>query len=402
MKFSTIIILTALLTASGQLANTIFVPAMGLMALYLNVNPASIQGFIAGYLLPYGLSQFIYGPLADRYGRRPIVLIGIIIFMVGALISATATMYGLVLLGCILQGTGAGVGGMMFRTIMRDCFTGDKLQKANSIMTMAVVFAPLLAPIIGSALAVTFGWRAIFYFLFIFSIVLFFIECKFLKETKPKVQHPLTLWNKYKMLFKEKSFIPYTIILALIFGGIAVFEASLGIILGQIFKLNPEIISLLFILPCPFFFIGSYAAGRMSSYIQLNKIIFIGILIAFVSALCMLIPGLFNFINLIIVILPLCFFMLSAGLLAPTATTGAIDPLGFIAGTAGAAIGGIQNIGAGICTTISSLIPQTTQIPLALILTILSFISLLIFLFMIRHKGFAHMEQRELPKSDFI
>ena len=401
MKFRTVVLLITILVAVGQLANTIFVPAIKMIADTLNVNPSSIQAFMSGYLLPYGISQFIYGPLADKYGRKPVIMAGLVIFAIGTVFSAIGTSFGIVLLGCILQGTGAGVGGMVFRTVMRDCFTGNKLQKANSIMAMVVVFPPLLAPVIGSGLAICFGWRAIFIFLFIVSVAVFFFELKYLKETRPAGAEAFSTMEKYRMLFREPSFMPYALCLALGFGGISVFEASLGVIMSQVFHLTPEIISLIFILPCPFFLIGSYVAGRMSSYYTMNTIMFAGILGALGSSLFMLLPGLIGFVNLPIVIVPLCFYMFAAGMLAPTATTGALDPLGDIAGTAGAATGGIQNIGAGFFTMVSSLLPQTSQIPLAIILTIVSCLMLYVYLNLIRNKKFSHMERVEATVSDF-
>jgi MFS transporter, DHA1 family, 2-module integral membrane pump EmrD len=261
MKFRTVIILTALLAASGQLANTIFIPAISMMANALHVTPSTLQGLIAAYLAPYGISQFFYGPLADKYGRKPLIYFGLTLFCLGALTSFFGINYHLVMFGCILQGIGAGVGGVMVRTIMRDCFEGEKLQKANSYMTMALVLAPLLAPIIGGLLAVQFGWRAIFMFLFIFALSVLIMQIFMLKETNPDV-NKASVMQRYKILFSNKSFFFYTSYLMLAFSGIAVFESSIGVVLGNVFKLSPGYTSIIFILPIPFYLFGSFYAGN--------------------------------------------------------------------------------------------------------------------------------------------
>ena len=281
----------------------------------------------------------------------------------------------------------------MCRTLIRDCFSGDKLHQANSVMTIVIVFAPIFAPIIGGTIVVILNWRFIFLFLTIFSIFVFYLQFKYLKETCPHNPSKKSLFSTYALLYKEKSFLPYTLCLVFTFGGIAVFEASLGVLLGNVFKLNPQVIGLLFILPCPFFIVGSFAAGRLSAYCKLNSILFAGIVLAAASSVIML---LLSFIgtDLIGVMFPLCFYMMAAGLICPTATTGALEPLGNIAGTAGASLGGIQNLGAGILTLLSSFILQATQRPLSIFLTLISILSILVFWVFIKNKRFSHMEKR--------
>jgi MFS transporter, DHA1 family, 2-module integral membrane pump EmrD len=368
MKFRTVIILTALLAASGQFANTIFIPAITMMASALHVTPSSLQGLIAAYLAPYGISQFFYGPLADKYGRKPVIYFGLSLFCIGALISFLGMNFQIVMLGCILQGTGAGVGGVMVRTLMRDCFDGNKLQKANSYMTMALVLAPLLAPIIGGLLAVQIGWRAIFMFLFIFAFSILLMQIFILKETNPDTVK-ISVIQRYKILFSNKSFFFYTSYLMLAFSGIAVFEASIGVLLGNIFKLSPGYTSIIFIVPIPLYLLGSFYAGKAIKTYSLDKLIFISIIIIALSSLILLVTAHLKILTIIAIMIPICSLFFGAGILCPTATTAALKPLGNVAGTAGSFLGGYQNIGAGILTFISSMTPQTSQMPLALILT---------------------------------
>ena len=324
------------------------------------------------------LGTFLFVFVADKYGRKPIIYFGLIIFMCGSFFSFVGNVYMIVLIGCILQGIGAGVGGVMCRTIMRDCYCGIELQKANSYMTIAVVIAPLLAPVIGGVLAVLFGWRCVFLFLFIFAGIVLFLEYKFLKETNPETKK-MSLKSRYIMLIKDKKFIPYVTCLTLGFSGIAVFEASAGVILSSKLGFSPEIVSVIFILPIPFFVLGSYISGKVIKYHPLETIISISIIIFALSSVSMLFFALLGYVNVYALILPIIGVMFALGGLFPTATTGAIQNLGTVAGISGAVLGGIQNIGAGLFTTLSSLIPQNTLLPLAVILTLQAVIMVIVY-----------------------
>lgn len=132
--------LIAILTAVGQMTQTMYVPSIGQMAQEFRVNPAMLQAVMACYLIPYGLSQFVYGPLSDKLGRKPIILVGLAIYLVGAVISLFAHSFELFLLGSFIQGAGIGSGGAMSRTLSRDCFSGEELHRANSIISMCVIF----------------------------------------------------------------------------------------------------------------------------------------------------------------------------------------------------------------------------------------------------------------------
>ncbi len=142
VRFGRYLFLVIILAAVGQFANTIFVPASSLIANSLHTRPTHVQSLMAAYLLSYGASQFFYGPFADRYGRRPTILLGLLIFAIGTIIATFALNIQTLLLGCFVQGLGIGSAGAMIRTVMRDLFTGKELLKANSIMSATLVIAP--------------------------------------------------------------------------------------------------------------------------------------------------------------------------------------------------------------------------------------------------------------------
>ncbi len=120
------------------MAQTIYIPAIADMARDLNVREGAVQSVMAAYLLTYGVSQLFYGPLADRIGRRPVILVGMTIFMLATMIAITTHSLTVLILASALQGVGTGVGGVMARTLPRDLYAGTELRHANSLLNMGI------------------------------------------------------------------------------------------------------------------------------------------------------------------------------------------------------------------------------------------------------------------------
>lgn len=149
------LLLLILLVAVGQMTQTIYVPAMTQIASGLMVRPGAVQAVMAAYLLTYGLSQLVYGPLSDRFGRRPMVLSGLLVFVFGCVFALLAPSLDMLVAGSAIQGMGTGVAGVMIRTVPRDLFEGAALRRANSLISMGIIFSPLLAPVLGACCRLT-------------------------------------------------------------------------------------------------------------------------------------------------------------------------------------------------------------------------------------------------------
>lgn len=371
-KFGLILFLVVALVSVGQLTNTIYVPAMSLIAHSMHIHPERVETLIGIYLLAYGFSQYFYGPISDLVGRRPVILVGLVIFAVGSSLAILATQFPMLFWGCLVQGLGTGVCGVMARTVMRDCYSDQKLQKANSYVSIALILAPLLAPIIGGLLSVKFGWRADFIFLFIFGTFILGMEYYLFPETniyvKEKYRDFARIKHAYKVVFSHRQFWGYALSLVLAFGGIAVFEASAGVLFTRVLGYPVKAVSWLFVIPIPGYLLGSYAAAYLSEWMPIQRLMKLAILAVAISAFVFCFFAFQKIINIYVVLLPITLFFFSGGLLFPTATTGALNPLGEYAGTAGAVLGGTQNLGAAILTLFFSAMPQTTQRPLGVML----------------------------------
>lgn len=335
-----LLVMLILLVAVGQMAQTIYVPTIADIAHDLSVRTGAVQQVMAAYLLTYGFSQLIYGPLSDRVGRRPVILAGMAIFMVGAAGALLADSLTMLVAASAIQGMGTGVAGVMARTMPRDLYAGTALRYANSLLNMGILVSPLLAPVIGGALAMVFGWRASYAFLLALCVGVAFAMFRWLPETRPEQTEKRRMLASFRQLLADGSFSRYLVMLIGGLAGIAVFEASCGVLMGGVLGLNGLTVSILFILPIPAAFFGAWYAGRDGK--SFHQLMWHSVLSCLLAGLMMWIPGWFGVMNIWTLIVPAALFFFGAGMLFPLATTGAMEPFPYLAGAAGALVGGCR------------------------------------------------------------
>jgi len=370
-----LLVMLILLVAVGQMAQTIYVPVIADIAKDLSVRSGAVQRVMAAYLMTYGFSQLIYGPLSDRIGRRPVILAGMMIFLMGALGALLSNSLTMLVVASAIQGMGTGVAGVMARTMPRDLYAGTSLRYANSLLNMGILVSPLLAPIIGGALAMVFGWRACYAFLLVLCAGVAFSMFRWLPETRPQQTEKRRMLASFRKLLADGTFSCYLVMLIGALAGIAVFEASCGVLMGGVLGLSGLTVSLLFILPIPAAFFGAWYAGRDGK--TFHTLVWHSVISCLLAGLMMWIPGWFGVMNIWTLIVPAALFFFGAGMMFPLATTGAMEPFPYLAGAAGAVVGGMQNMGSGLATWLSAMLPQTGQFSLGLLMFAMALLILL-------------------------
>lgn len=178
-----LIVLLALLTAIGPFSIDTYLPGMPGIAADFGVAKALVQQSLSAYFLGLAAGQLIFGPFSDRFGRRPILLVGLVIYLVATVASTLAPTIGVLILGRALQGLGASALPAAGRAVIRDVWAGDEAARALSFVIMVMSFAPLIAPIIGGQLYVWLGWQSIFWFMAGFGALLLVLVQLRLPET---------------------------------------------------------------------------------------------------------------------------------------------------------------------------------------------------------------------------
>lgn len=290
-----LLLMLVLLVAVGQMAQTIYIPAIADMARDLNVREGAVQSVMGAYLLTYGVSQLFYGPISDRVGRRPVILVGMSIFMLATLVAVTTSSLTVLIAASAMQGMGTGVGGVMARTLPRDLYERTQLRHANSLLNMGILVSPLLAPLIGGLLDTMWNWRACYLFLLVLCAGVTFSMARWMPETRP-VDAPRTrLLTSYKTLFGNSGFNCYLLMLIGGLAGIAAFEACSGVLMGAVLGLSSMTVSILFILPIPAAFFGAWFAGRPNK--RFSTLMWQSVICCLLAGLLMWIPDWFGVMN---------------------------------------------------------------------------------------------------------
>ena len=205
--------LLALLTFSGTLAMHIFIPALPIASADLGTNSAAIQLTISFYIFGLALGQLIVGPLADRFGRRPVLMVGLCIYTIAGLASALAPDINFLIVARLFQALGGCTGLVLGRAIVRETSELSEAARRLALMNLVVVLGPGVAPIIGGAMAEFLGWRSIYFALCGMGFVGLVLTWFLLPETvgPSRSQSSANVLRSYRHLFSSPAFLGYAI-----------------------------------------------------------------------------------------------------------------------------------------------------------------------------------------------
>ncbi|QUI64510.1 Bcr/CflA family efflux MFS transporter [Pseudoalteromonas sp. A22] len=372
-----LIFILALLVIFCPLGIDLYLPAFVDMQSSLQVSESQIQQTVSIYMLAVGLGQLIAGPLADKYGRKPVALVGIVLFALGAVMASTVSTWPLMMVARVLQGLGACATFVSAFAIVRDSFghkgSGQMITYLNGI----VCFIPALAPILGAWLTVEFGWQSNFSFLFGFAALGLILVSLIYKETRPEDTHysgHILDLRRFKPMLSSTTFIYNAALAMLGMAAMLVFVISApGWIMA---KMGGSVSDF------TFWFTGNAALSIVASFIaphfikrNSQKSLTFGLAV-------------FSFSGLLLLALPqteiahfvLPMYMASVGFAFTIGAAAGKALSGFAkqAGTASALIGVLQMSGAGVLATMTQPLALDAPIQLALhLLLALPFLLLL-------------------------
>lgn len=347
----------AILTLSGTLAIHIFVPVLPLVARDFQVNLQAVQLTISIYVIDLAIGQLLYGPLADSIGRRPVLLLGLLIYTLASIGAMLAPSIDILVIMRFFQALGGCSGLLLSRAIIQDTTTGSETTKKLSMLNMLVILGPSLAPLIGGILAELSGWRSIFTVLSALGLLNLVLILRYVqkKERKKDKVAASSVVQNYKKLISSPQFLLYTI------GGgfstTAVY-AFLGVV-AYVFvnRLNHSVqdVSLALILVMLGVWCGCVAASRMVDRISIEQMIFIGSLMSFASAAVLLLCVLIDYVTAFSLIIPVMVYCFGAGITSPAALSKALSINPLVAGSASGIYGFTQMLVGALCTSLAGL-----------------------------------------------
>lgn len=340
-----------LLSCIGPFAIDMYLPAMPEIGADLGTTIQAMQGTIIAYFIAFGLAQLIYGPWADRSGRKPPLYAGIVVFMLGSVACTVAPTVEWLLVGRAIQGLGGAALMVVPRAIIRDNYTGPQATRLMAAVMMVISVSPMLAPLVGSGLMTVFDWRAIFAALVVAACASLAILTLYQPETLHEAdRQPFNLGAMRRgaaVLFTDPLFMGLTFLGGFGMASFFVFIASASFVYTGAFGLSPTGFSIAFAVNAIGFFASSQMAGplgmrhgsaRVMAWASAGFAVFTVVLFALALAgamtLWLCVAGLF--------LANACL-----GLIIPTAMVMALDEHGDIAGLASSLGGTLQMLAGG-------------------------------------------------------
>ncbi len=341
-----IIISIALLVALGPLATDMYLPALPTLVKDLNTDAASVQITLSIYFFGFAIGQLIYGPLSDRFGRKPVLQFGLIVFVLSSVVASLTTSIETLIAVRLLQALGGCAGPVLGRAMVRDLFSGEEAGQVLSHIASSMALAPAIAPVIGGLLTVAYGWQANFWFLFAYGLLALGVLTFSLSETNqqknPDATKVRALFSNYIQIAKHQQWQLYTLICSLIFAGLFAFLSASSFVLIEFLGVSELQYGLLFAVIVMGYIIGSQLSARMSKKLGAFKLIRFGCWLAMISGLAMLGLSLIGSTNVVSIIAPHFFFMIAVGISMPLAMAGALNPFPDMAGAASGLLGTTQ------------------------------------------------------------
>lgn len=369
----------------GQLASDLYLPSLPVMKNSLFTTISLLQLTISFYFLGYSISQLFYGPMSDSLGRVFVLKLGLSIFLIGTLICLISPNITLMIVGRVIQGLGIGSVAVSTRAIARDIFSGKELVNALSYIGMATAIIPAIAPVLGGFIQVSMGWRANFILLAILGLILFTIVEFFISETNRNLStiSIKQFVRSFLFLLTQKSFLTNLLCIVCSLGGIIAFNTTSPFLLQNLLGFSPFQYGTLMILIAGSFFVGNFLNQFLISKLNLETCIMIGVVINLFAAVLFLVLGLVLPPAVWSIVFPMCLYAIGTGIVLPCASAGAMMPFANMAGIAGALMGFAINLSSALVSAVIAKYSVTNQIPVATMITVLSLLMLLIYLFSI-------------------
>ncbi len=374
-----VVLLLAGLAAIGTLATNIILPAFPRMGAELGLTGAQLGLLLSSFFLTFALGQLVVGPLSDRFGRRSLVLGGLVTFVAGSLVAALAGSFWLLVLGRVIQAMGACAASVLARAIARDLFQGEALGRVLSLTMIAGAVAPGFSPLLGSVLVELSGWRMSFLFVAFCAAALAMLYLRRVGETHPVgARSELALRSvaaTYRSLVVDRRFIRPALAVSMVLGGLfSFFAAAPGVLMGQL-GLTPLQLGLSFAATVLIVFAAGLLAPRLARRHGSHEIGLFGLIIFAGGSLAMIAvawqPSYLTFTAAISVVL------FGMGLINPLGTAIALQPFGRQAGSASALLGFLQMSSAAIGSTVASVLPFPAATSLAIVMTVAAVLALL-------------------------
>lgn len=381
-----VLLLLAVFVALGPLSTDMYLPALPAMVDMFGTTVSSVQLTISGYLLGFAVFHLVCGPLSDRFGRKPILILGLSIFTLSCIGCATAGSIETLIAWRFIQGAGACTGSTLGRAMIRDIYGPTGAAKALAYMAAIMALAPVIAPTLGGWMIIWFDWAAIFWFLCIYAVLGIVIIALLLPETLAEKQSIKLreISRNYQTLVLHREYISYVLAASCLYAGAFAFISGSSFVLIDYMGVAPEKFGLWFMLIVFGYILGSVFTGRFAQNFQQHKLMLAGALLGLVAGLIMALALLIKINHPLVIVLPVALYTGAIGITLPQSMAVALAPFPKIAGTASALMGFTQMSLSSIAGAIVGYLLKDNPMPMAVVISCCGLLSCLLFFRVIR------------------
>ncbi len=370
------------LCAFAPLATDMYLPSLPMLEKVFNAQTSDLQFTITTFFLGFAVGQALYGPIADRYGRKPVLYLGTSFFVatsVGCALSPSAQVMASLR---FIQAVGACAGGVIARAMVRDLFPTSQTLRVYATLTLVSGIAPMVGPLIGGYMLAWFGWRAVFWFLAAYGTasmvaVHFRLRESYTSNTKNSFNLKGIL-GIYGGLMRDREFLGHSLAGGISLGGLFAYLTGSPFVFINLHHVTPQHFGWFFGLNAFGLMIASQTNGHLLQGFNPRKVLRNATLVQFSAGMVLLVVALTGIGGLTGIALSLVSYLFCGGFIMPNATALAMEPQGHIAGTASALMGTLQFTTASLCTLLVGFFDNGTALPMASVIALCGTLGILL------------------------
>ncbi|GLQ04909.1 multidrug effflux MFS transporter [Sneathiella chinensis] len=358
--------------ALGPLATDMYLPSLPTLEKDFSASVFEVQLTLSVFIAGLATFQLVVGPLTDRFGRKPVLIAGLLIFILSSLACTVATSIEQLVVWRFLQSVGVCTGVVIPRAMVRDLFERQDAARELSRMGTIMGLAPAIAPVIGGYIAVFWKWPGIFMVLALYGVILTVVVVFGVEETSPREnRQPLGLgrvFQNYGFLIRHPEFQAYAGVVALCFSGFFAYISNSSFVLIDVFGLPAEQFGYYFGLVVLGFITGTVLGPILTRQAGLKRSLQVGVSFCFLGGALLLLLAFADIRHALAAALPMLLYNMGVGIVMPQSQAGAMSPFPKMAGSA-AALAGFLSLGfSGLVGMLLALLFNGTQMPMAWII----------------------------------
>ena len=366
----------------------IFIPSLPHIVHEFHANETLVQLAVSTYILGYGLCQLFFGPLSDSYGRKPLLMWGLLAYVLISFVTPQITDVHQLLVLRFLQGVAISAPGVVVKSMLSDGFTGEEFHVKANHMTLAWSLGPIIAPAIGGYLQHYLGWHYPFYFLAMYGLIAWLVCLLTLKETNQQ-RYPFEMSNvlrNLKVILSHRAFIGSIIILLSLYSLLTAFNV-LGPFFVQVeMGYSPVVFGHVALVLGIAWFLGNFLNRIFQRWFSRKQLTTVAILLVLLFAFLMVGVAMLYPMNLFSLIAPVCLLFVSGGMALSNIFGLCLSLFPNNSGLASAAMGSLLVIGASGGSAVAALLASHSQLPLALMYVALGALSVLCYFALIMRR----------------